>query len=91
MKVCCFGKKKEESDDGGQALAVDSPNDSANDDDTETQAAPLMGFEESVSVWIRGVGFMSPAVCILILVWAIGAIMVDIGTDSTGSIIREIR
>ena len=40
-----------------------------------------MGFDESVSVWIGGVGFMSPAVCILILVWAIGAIMVDIGAD----------
>ena len=42
---------------------------------------PLMEFEDSVSTWIHGIAFMSPAVCILILVWAIGAIMVDIGAD----------
>ena len=41
----------------------------------------LIGFTESIETWIAGITFMTPSICILILVWAIGAVMVDIGAD----------
>merc|ERR1719361_1219413 len=61
----------------------DSKDEAKNEEDEDSDAVPrpLMQFEESINVWVRGIGFMSPAVVILIEVWAIGAIMVDIGAD----------
>eukprot|EP01084_Bolivina_argentea_P177152 306408_1 len=48
---------------------------------SENVAKPLMKFGESIETCIRGISFMSPAVCVLILVWGIGTIMTDIGAD----------
>jgi len=62
-------------------------------DDSDKHAKPLIGFTESVEVWIRGITFMSPAISMLILVWAIGAIMTDIGADRyfTGIIGNDVE
>ena len=74
LKFCILGKRKSDE-------ANDQNGDSPNDRDGDSVAVPLLRFEESIETWVRGIGFMSPAVCILIEVWAIGAIMVDIGAD----------
>jgi len=80
LKVCVFGESKANDDQNGGPNG-DHNGDQSDDDDAESVAVPLLRFNEAVTCWVRGIAFMSPAVSILILVWAIGAIMVDIGAD----------
>jgi len=47
----------------------------------DTPKRPLVYFNEAVEVWILGVIYMTPAIIVLLLAWAVGAMVTDIGID----------
>ena len=84
-KNCLFSKKTEnDADKQEDEIICAGGDDETEDKEKKTEKdfpVPLIRFTEAIETWIDGITFMCPAVCILILVWAIGAIMTDIGAD----------
>lgn len=51
------------------------------DEDAEPKARFLMPFKDSVESFLYGMGRLFPAIVVLTLAWASGAIMIDVGAD----------
>eukprot|EP01083_Nonionella_stella_P083421 230692_1 len=75
-KHCVCPPKRDEN-----VMSAENPTEDEEEEEGEDVAVPLVPFTEAIEFWIQGIAFMAPAVAVLVLVWAIGAIMTDIGAD----------